>query len=257
MSSSESSHSSLVRWEVPWCIERSDVIDSTVTVAVSLHNYGVFLGECLTSIAQQTHPPLELIIVDDCSTDLSVETAVHWLQGHADRFSRSMIVRHSDNQGLAQARNTAFLHSRTDPVFVIDADNQLYPRAIERLLPYVIDRSYDAAYSQLEFFGDQATVGFADVWSKRSFRAGNYVDAMALVSRRSWSQVGGYFHIDGGWEDFDFWCKFVDAGMRAIFIPELLCRYRVHGASMLRTETNSQIARVAAQVQARHPWLSL
>ena len=243
--------------EVVWCTERADAIDSTVTVAVSLYNYGAFLGECLASVAKQTHPPLDLIIVDDCSTDASVDTAIQWLRAHSDRFMRSMVVRHVKNQGLAQARNTAFAHSRTDPVFVMDADNQLYPRAVERLLPYLVDRTYDAAYTQLEFFGDQSTIGHADVWSKRSFRSGNYVDAMALVSRRSWSQVGGYFHIEGGWEDFDFWCKFVDAGMKAIFIPELLCRYRVHGASMLRTETNSQAERVAARVQARHPWLSI
>lgn len=257
MLKAEPNRTSLIGTEMPWCKERVDAVDGTVTVAISLYNYGAFLGECLDSIAAQTHPPLDLVIVDDCSSDTSVEMAIQWLQVHSDRFSRSMIVRHKKNQGLAEARNTAFAYSRTDPVFVMDADNQVYPRVVERLLPYVIDRRYDAAYTQLEFFGDQSTIGFADIWSKRSFRSGNYVDAMALVSRRSWAQVGGYFHIDGGWEDFDFWCKFVDAGMRAIFIPELLCRYRVHGASMLRTETNNQAEKVAAQVRARHQWLAV
>ena len=240
-----------------WFKERSSAIKSSVTVVISLYNYSAYLEECLDSICQQTHPPLDLIIVDDSSTDASVKVAIHWLRTHANRFSRSMIVRHCSNQGLAQARNTAFTHSRTDPVFVMDADNQLYPRVIERLLPYVIDRSYDAAYTQLEYFGCEATVGPADIWSKRSFRNGNYVDAMALISRRSWSQVGGYFHIDGGWEDFDFWCKLVDSGMKAIYIPELLCRYRVHKVSMLRTEFDVKAGIVAAKVQSRHPWLSL
>ncbi|MDH6590969.1 glycosyltransferase involved in cell wall biosynthesis [Variovorax sp. TBS-050B] len=150
-----------------------------------------------------------------------------------------------------------FEYARTDPVFVIDADNQIYPRALERLLEAFNGREYDAAYSQIELFGNQTGLGLADVWSKNLFRSGNYVDAMALISKRSWSQVGGYSHIESGWEDFDFWCKFVDHGMEAIFVPEILCRYRVHGASMLRTDTIAATERLRVELTLRHPWLEL
>lgn len=228
----------------------------TITVAVSLFNYARFVPECLDSIAAQTHRHVELIVVDDHSQrDDSVELTQQWMDQRASRFQRVSLLRHVRNQGLAQTRNTGFGYARTDPVFVIDADNQIYPRALARLFEANRHRQYDAAYSQLELFGTQVGIGYADVWSKDLFRTGNYVDAMALVSKRSWSQVDGYSHVEGGWEDFDFWCKFIDEGMQAIFVPEILCRYRVHGGSMLRTETVSAIERLKIELSFRHPWL--
>jgi glycosyltransferase involved in cell wall biosynthesis len=220
-----------VPFDVAWQRERTAPMDSLVTIAISLFNYEQFIEECLSSLIHQTHTPLDLIIVDDSSRDSSIEVATRWLTNYSSRFCRSSILRHKHNSGLAQARNTAFSYSRVDPVFVLDVDNQIYPRAIERLLPYVIARTYDAAYTQLEFFGDEKSIGFADIWSKRFFRSGNYVDAMALVSRRSWR--------------------------KAIFIPEMLCRYRIHKKSMLRTEANVAGERLPLQLTMRHSWLTL
>src|ERR1700687_2242606 len=61
--------------------------------------------------------------------------------------------------------------------------------------------------------------------------AKNHVDAMALVSRQAWEQVGGYADMKA-WADCDFWCRFVEQKLSAAFVPEILCRYRVHAASM-------------------------
>ena len=249
----------LIRHEIVYeKINRARPAPDGVTVAVSLYHYAQFVAECLESIAAQTHGNIELIVVDDHSVrDDSVEVTKRWMERHSDRFNRVSLLRHVQNQGLAEARNTAFEYARTDPVFVIDADNEIYPRALARLLEAFNDREYDAVYSQLELFGNQTGLGLADVWSKNLLRTGNYVDAMALISRRSWSQVDGYRHTEGGWEDFDFWCKFVDHGMEALFVPEILCRYRVHGASMLRTDTVVATERLKVELTLRHPWLEL
>lgn len=229
-----------------------------VTVAVSLYNYAQFLPECLNSIRAQRHPHLELVIVDDVSTkDESVGVARHWLQTHGDRFIRVSLLRHRRNQGLAQARNTAFTHALGSHVFVIDADNEIYPRAISRLHQAIATSGAAAAYTQLELFGNKSTVGAADVWQPQWLRHGNYIDAMALVSRIAWQDVGGYTHIDGGWEDYDFWCKFVEQGYVAAFVPEILCRYRIHGASMLRNETARSYDALFIEMTFRHPWMKL
>lgn len=229
-----------------------------ISVAVSLFNYAGFLPDCLASIAAQTYGPIELIIVDDHSTkDESVEVARAWLEENAQRFTRVLLLRHCRNQGLAQARNTAFTHAKADRVFVIDADNEIYPRCLKRLSEAMDDSGNEATYSQLEFFGDQRQLGYADVWMPESFEEGNYVDAMALVSRQAWHDVGGYTHIEGGWEDYDFWCKFVEHGFAGGFVPEILGRYRVHGTSMLRSETASRYASINIEMSIRHPWLRL
>jgi glycosyltransferase involved in cell wall biosynthesis len=227
-----------------------------VSVAVSLHNYARFLPACLESVAAQTHLALDLVLVDDASdADEGAAAAVAWLADNARRFARALVLRHARNQGVAAARNTGFAAARSDLVFVLDADNLLYPRAIARLFAAMAEEPWDAAYSQLEFFGAEQRLGYADIWRQENFLYENYVDAMALVSRRAWELVGGYTPIDGGWEDYDFWCKFIDHGLTAAFVPEALCRYRVHEHSMLRTEHRGRRQSLAVQLTLRHPWL--
>ena len=155
-----------------------------VTVAVSLYNYAEFLPDCLDSVLAQRHGAIELVVVDDVSAkDDSVAVAHEWMQAHKERFSRALLLRHKRNQGLAQARNTAFEHARASHVFVMDADNAIYPRAIGRLRQAIATSRAAAAYTQMELFGTKHTVGLADVWRPEWLRHGNYIDAMALISR--------------------------------------------------------------------------
>lgn len=237
--------------------DRTDTADPLVTVAVSLFNYGAYLDECLGSVAAQTHRRLDLIVVDDCSTDGSRAIAAAWLGAHEARFERVLLIGHDENQGLSQVRNTAFELARSDHVFVLDADNAIYPRAVARLLESLQDSGAGAAFSQLVLFGDTLQPGYADLWRPERFKPSNFVDAMALVSKAAWQRVGGYAHLNLGWEDYDFWCRFVENGIRGVYVPELLCRYRVHKASMLRTETDRNRARILQQLMFRHPWLEL
>lgn len=236
----------------------AEPLPDLVTVAVSLFNYAQFLPYCLDSILAQRHQALELVVVDDASSgDDSVGVAQIWMEQHASRFSRTLLLRHKRNQGLAQARNTGFRHARGRSVFVIDADNEIYPRAIGRLHAAMETSGFAAIYSQHEIFGEQRGTGLSDIWHPEWLRHGNYIDAMALVSRRAWLDVGGYTHMEGGWEDYDFWCKFIEQGYVAAFVPEMLCRYRVHGTSMLRTETAKSYDAVFIEMTLRHPWMQL
>jgi hypothetical protein len=140
-----------------------------VSICVTNFNYGNFLPDCLDSLARQTHKNLDLVIVDDKSTaDDSVGVATAWLAANAARFYRATLLVHVRNQGPSEARNTAFRNALGDYVFVIDADNEAYPRAIARLYAAVIGGTFDAAYSQLEIFGDRKAIGSADIWDPSS-----------------------------------------------------------------------------------------
>ena len=229
-----------------------------ISVIVSLYNYEIFIVECLDSVWRQTYPFIELIVVDDNSQqDSSVSCAQSWLEQQASRFDRVALVRHKINRGLAATRNTGFEVVRTELVFVLDADNELYPRALSRLYEAVTTSPAYAAYSQIELFGEQKGIGQADVWNQDRMRLGNYVDAMALISVQAWREVEGYDHLDGGWEDFDFWCKLIEKGVTVVFVTEILCRYRVHKLSMLRNFTDMVTPQLKIDMMLRHPWLEL
>ena len=229
-----------------------------VTTIVTLFNYAKYVEECLESIAAQTQTGIELVVVDDCSTDDGLGVVQSWLDRNESALAGHRVLTHTTNMGLAYARNTAFLNAAADRVFVMDADNALYPRAIERCMQAMSDSGAAGAYTQLEYFGDRPGVGEADFWSKDRFKPKNYIDAMALISKAAWQKVGGYTQLTvSGWEDYDFWCKFVEHGLSCAFVPELLCRYRTHATSMLMTETNPNAGELLLQMSIRHPWLEL
>ena len=232
-------------------------VGQLITVVVTLYNYANFIAATLDDVATQTHGPIELIVIDDVSQDGSVAVVQQWMNAHRDRFEIARLARNQVNQGLAQSRNLAFSLATSEYVFVLDADNGLYPRALARLLEALLNTGKDGAYCQLEHFGDETTVGCADVWNRDYFRLGNYVDAMALVKTAAWAAVGGYSYMDVvGWEDYDFWCKFIAAGLECVFVPEILCRYRVHGMSMLRIESNPKSIRLHQEMLLRHPHMN-
>jgi hypothetical protein len=94
-------------------------------------------------------------------------------------------------------------------------------------------------------------------WQRERFSFENHVDAMALVRHRAWDAVGGYTHIEGGWEDYDFWCKLISAGFHGLQCPRVLAVYRSHCQSMSHTATNRNWKALSRTLQDRHPWLQL
>ena len=234
-------------------------------VLISLYNYADHIEAALNSAAAQTLPALELVVVDDDSTDQSTETALLWLQHHANYFSRVRLLRHDVNTGLAAARNTAFAATTAEWVFVLDADNLLFPAAVEACLEQAqaAEPAVAVIHPWIEVIGDGSSGhdGRSMVsrlsWRREAFLKGNVLDAMALIRRSAWEVVGGYTHIEGGWEDFDFWCKLIEAGFHGLLCPRVLARYSTHASSMTATSTASNWRPLSRCLQERHPWLDL
>jgi glycosyltransferase involved in cell wall biosynthesis len=250
--------------EKPWSLRAETVFEAArkakppadlISVCVTVFNYEDFLPDCLDSIARQTHENLELIIVDDKSErDDSLAAAIAWAEKNSGRFHRVCVLSHARNQGPAAARNSAFLRATGKYVFIIDADNEVYPRCIARLFAAIQDGDFDAAYTQLEYFGDERKIGSADIWDPVVMAYENYVDVMGLIKKTAWEQVNGFSHIEEGWEDYDFWLKFIDAGLTPGYVPEILCRYRVHGKSRTRTDAHAAHEQLRVIMAYRHPF---
>lgn len=208
------------------------------TVTVSLYNYEDYISECLDSVAEQTCRDLELIVVDDCSKDGSLERARAWLSAHPDRFVRARLLQMESNSGLAAARNAAFSAAETPFVFVLDADNKLLPPCLERLEAALSGSEAAFAYSYIRKFGNTSAILNVGAWSPERLRLSNYIDAMVLMRRDAWEKSGGYRKMRvTGWEDYQKWLDLSIRGGRGILVPEILCCYRVHGESMLHQVT--------------------
>ncbi|CAG9255576.1 hypothetical protein PUN4_240021 [Paraburkholderia unamae] len=230
-----------------------------VTVIVPLYNYEQYVVEALDSVAAQTLLELDLVIVDDRSTDNSLDVASEWAQRYAGRFNRIAVLQNRSNGGLGFCRNAGFDAADTPYVLPLDADNRLLPHCCETLLDVM--RSDEAAYvyPTIRHFGASTKLICDAPYDPQRFVAGNYVDAMALVAKEAWAVVGGYDHVRYGWEDYDFWCRVAEAGLAGHWKNETLAEYRVHKASMLMAQTTvpENYKRLHQNFRERHPWVSL
>jgi glycosyltransferase involved in cell wall biosynthesis len=234
-------------------------------VVVSLYNYAGRIEEALNSVAAQTEAELELVVVDDASSDGGAELVRAWMQNHQERFRRCLLLRHRCNSGLAAARNTAFNAAHSAWCFVLDADNLLFPAAVSTCMDLAEQVDADVAVVHpllaVEVEAgrpdeERSLVGFGS-WQEAKLRNGNYIDAMALIRHAAWQRVGGYTHIEGGWEDFDFWCKLVEARFHGVQCPHILAAYRSHASSMTEHSTRRLQRPLSCTLQGRHPWLAL
>lgn len=244
---------------------RESAVVAQAAVVISLYNYADHITAALDSVAAQTLAPLELVVVDDASSDQGSDIVIDWLEDNAQRFARVQLLRHQVNRGLATARNTAFEACSAEWAFVLDADNLLFPAAVEACLRHAVsaDPAVAVIHPWIEVVGD-GTNGHDGrslisrvSWRSDSFRNGNVIDAMAMVRRSAWAAVGGYTHIEGGWEDFDFWCKLIEAGYHGLLCSRILARYHFHPSSMTATSTVANWRSLSRCLQARHPWLDL
>lgn len=243
-------------------VRRPDAPAPEVSVVVPLHNYRQFIAEALASVHAQTLPEVDLIVLDDASTDDGATVAHDWLQAHARRFRRAALLRHPQNRGLAATRNLGFARAETPFVLPLDADNALYPTCLEKLLRALRPSPAAFAYCLVEQFGpglkpDEPPLLHLLPWAPRRLAAGNYIDAMTLLRRAAWEQVGGYSQTmpAPGWEDYDLWLKFAGAGLRGLQVLQILARYRVHDTSMLRAITNRRDSqdRLNAYLRTHYP----
>lgn len=221
-----------------------EAIVPEVSVVIPTYNYEGYLGGALASVTACYGPPTEIIVVDDHSTDGSVAAAKAFAAAHPHHPIK--VVARTVNRGLSASRNFGFSVARADYVFVLDADNELYPAALTKLKAALDNSDAAFAYPIAEIFGDRAGLVSALPWSAERLAQGPYIDAAALIRKSAWQACGGYAtrvaELDLGWEDYDLWLRFADAGYHGVLVPEILARYRSHGGSMVNTtniETDS------------------
>lgn len=236
--------------------------EAAVTVIITSYNYETFILEALDSVKAQTLEVLDLVVVDDGSSDDSVALITAWMTQHSARFNRLILLKTTVNAGLGGARNCGVTHTETPFFLPLDADNRLLPEACASLLAATTEMTA-YAYPILEQFGEPTRnkVLGDKPYHPMQLVAGNYIDAMALVAKWAWAAAGGYYVSRSamGWEDYDLWCSFAELGLQGTHVAEILAEYRVHRTSMTSsvTEQDAHKQRVVELVESRHDWIKL
>ena len=230
-----------------------------ITVIIPLYNYAHFIEEALDSVRAQTIAALDLVIVNDASTDQSEAVARAWLEANAHRFNRAILIRNTPNAGLGFSRNVGFANAETPFVLPLDADNRLRPEMCEQALETIRSSGAAYVYPRIRQFGNRIELMGEWRYDPARLVGGNFVDAMTLIRKAAWADVGGYDHVRYGWEDYDLWCRFAERGHYGQRLLNVLAEYRVHGQSMLHSETEQvrNKERLMRDMERRHAWLRI
>jgi glycosyltransferase involved in cell wall biosynthesis len=219
-----------------------------VSIVIPCHNYGRFLPAAVASALEQSHVPLEVIVIDDGSTDSSYEVAL--------QFAPAVKVLRQPNMGLVAVLNRGLRESAGEYVTFLSADDAFRPAYVERLLAALLRQPGTTyAYSSMEYFGARRGVFRARPFSPALLLARNYVNGSALMRRSDALAVGGFDPMfdEIAWEDWDFWLRLLELGKRGVPVSEPLLFYRQHETAS--RNPGSRDIRKRLRVLAAHPGL--
>jgi glycosyltransferase involved in cell wall biosynthesis len=195
-----------------------------VTVVLPVHNGERFLAEAIDSVLTQDYEPLELIVVDDGSTDGSGAIA----------SSRGVRVCRQANEGPAAARNTGIERARGELVAFIDADDVWLPGKLGRQVGHLLDRPelgfLYTSWTILLEDGGVVPPQFGRDWQRP--HAGCLPSSL-LVRRDVFDCVGVFDASYDVAEDAEWFARASDAGVRYDVLPDVLVRYRIHDSNAI------------------------
>ncbi|MDX6679260.1 MAG: hypothetical protein QOE31_3312 [Solirubrobacteraceae bacterium] len=224
-----------------------------VSIVVPCFNHGLFLPACLQAIRDQSYAELEVIVVDDASTDPETTQVMDELE--AEGWAR--VIRQPRNRGPSAARNAALQIARGRYVLPVDADNLLLPDAVRRLVAQLqaAGETVGFIYPNLQYFGNRNDYFAAPDYNLHALMLGNFCDTCSLFDRAVFD-AGIQFadDIELGHEDWDLMLQLAARGVRGEPAHAKTLLYRKHGF----TRSDSvEYARASFQeeVPGRHPAL--
>ena len=198
-----------------------------VSVIVPCYNMEAYLLETLQSVVASDYAPLEVIVVDDGSTDGSAAMAEAFAREH----TMVKVIR-QPNQGVSAARNNAIRHAKGDYILPVDADNLITSDYV-RLAAEVLDARPDVLVvaGEADFFGDRTGPWHQPPFSLRLLARKNMIDTCAMFRRSDWERVGGYDAVFPFREDWTFWLAIFADGGAFYRIPKTCFHYRFRKGS--------------------------
>ncbi len=218
-----------------------------VTAIVLCYNHSRFVTQALDGVKAQTYGNIQLLVMDDRSTDDSVQVIERWI---AENSVECTFVRHEKNMGLCRSLNEAVSLSRGEYIELVAADDVWLPHktAMQVELLEKLPRTTGVAYTdalQIDEAGNVLPKRFIED-HRRSLTTppqgninetlwrGNFIPAMATLVRAEVYKIVGGYDETLAYEDWDFWLR-VSRKYEFAFSPEISAKYRVLATSMIRT----------------------
>ncbi len=219
---------------------------SKVSVIIPVYNAEKFLIETLDSVIAQTYKNIEIICVDDCSSDNSAKI----IESHKN----IKYLKTKRNTGTPIVpRNIGIKNATGEYILPLDADDKIAPSYIEKAVNEMQKSSADVVYCKANFFGDKKEKWKLKPYCPKKMLFKNMVFISALFRKSDWEKYGGYNkNMVGGLEDWDFWLNFVEDNKKFVRINETLFYYRILNTSRSTVAVKKE-EKLRKQIIKNHP----
>lgn len=217
-----------------------------VSVIIPLYNAAPFIVETLDSVVASTYRPIEIIVVNDGSTDDSLRVAQAFSGEH-----KEVKVLSQPNSGVSAARNHAIREAKGEYILPVDADDKIGATYIEHAVAAFADQ-VRVVGCRAEYFGAKQGEWRLPDYTPELLARKNMIHVSSLFRRADWQRAGGFCEQDIYREDWDFWLSLLEQGGTYVRLNEVGLYYRVQAVSR-RARAKQQKRAIVDAVNRRHP----
>lgn len=217
-------------WEkfVPDCkIVYNRYCNPLVSVIIPCYNYAHYLKKGVESVIRQTYQNFEIIIVNDGSTDNTLNVANSLKR---EFYNYDITIIDQENSGHpAISRNNGIKVANGKYILPLDADDMIDTTMIEKCVSLLENnKSISIAYTDQVYFNESGRKLVPTIeYDFQYLIKNNFIGSCSLFRKSTWDQVGGYDESIAGYEDWEFWISCGKLGNIGKRIPENLFYYRV------------------------------
>lgn len=228
-----------------------------VSVIMPVYNGEKYIAKAIESILHQTYKDFELILVDDCGTDGSVDIA----EAYKRIDDRIRIIHNSENKGIAYSRNVGIDECKGKYIAIMDDDDYAFECRLEKQVKFLDNHpEYDVVGGKAQMINEQGIIigPNIDVLKdpnkiKTMFLFFNLFNNSEVMFRKSVIDEYGIRYEDGllGMEDFKFWIRISKIG-KMTNIDDLILQHRITAdteTSRVKRELQEERKKVFASLQ--------
>ena len=219
-----------------------------VSVIIPCYNQGEFLEECLTSVFASSYKLVEVIVVNDGSTD-NTKSIIDELQ---NKFIFQVI--HQENKGLDETRNLGIRVANGKYILPLDSDDKIGQTYIENAFKTLeLNLNIGIVYCKAILFGEKQGEWVLPNYSFEQILTQNLIFNCALFRKEDYDKTKGYnSNMKEGWEDWDFWLSLIELGLEVECLEEVGFYYRIRNNSMVRSLNKEKNDRLRKQIYINH-----
>lgn len=229
-------------------VEKDNIVRPLVSLIVTVYNMEKYVGECLESILASEYKNFEVIVVDDGSTDNSLNV----VRRYAYKDNRIKYFTQA-NAGVCIARNNGISRSAGEYILPIDADDKITSTyigdAVEKITS---DPNIKVVCPKSEYFGTRTGEWKLPHYSINLLAYKNMIPCSSLFRKADWERVGGYDPVVPAREDWMFWIAVLKDGGKVVTLNRLSFYYRIK-LNTKRVADRKKIKQVIDRLNAKHP----